>query len=75
MKVYWGSGFIAPRIIWPRHQMEVIGQLHAPVALPQGKSPRRESNPRTPIVQPVTWSLYRLSYHMWKVQKLEVNFQ
>jgi hypothetical protein len=23
-------------------------------------SPRRESNPRTPIVQPVAWSLYRL---------------
>jgi hypothetical protein len=59
--------------------MEVNGQLHAPAALPQGKSPSthwiggwvgptavldavvkrkipstcRESNPRTPIVQPV----------------------
>jgi hypothetical protein len=59
--------------------MEVSGQLHAPAALPQGKSPqysldrrlggpravldaavkrkirspRRESNPRTPIFQPV----------------------
>jgi len=26
-------------------------------------SPRRESNPRTPIVQSVAYSLYRLSYH------------
>jgi hypothetical protein len=26
-------------------------------------SSRRESNPRTPIVQPVAQSLYRLSYH------------
>jgi hypothetical protein len=26
-------------------------------------SARRESNPSTPIVQPVTQSLYRLSYH------------
>jgi hypothetical protein len=25
-------------------------------------SPRRESNPRTPIVQPVVWALYKLSY-------------
>jgi hypothetical protein len=44
--------------------MEVSGQLHAPAALPPRKepdavvkrkipSPRRESNPRTPIVQPV----------------------
>jgi hypothetical protein len=37
MKAYWGSGGIAPRIIWPRHQMEVSGQLHAPAALPPGK--------------------------------------
>jgi hypothetical protein len=41
--------------------MEVSGQLHDPPALPPGKeppvvkrkipSPRRESNPRTPMVQ------------------------
>jgi hypothetical protein len=39
MKSYWGSGVIAPLILWPRHYMEVSGQLHAPAALPQGKSP------------------------------------
>jgi hypothetical protein len=25
---------------WPRHWLKVCGQLHAPAALPQGKSPR-----------------------------------
>jgi hypothetical protein len=25
MKAYWGSGGIVPRIIWPRHEMEVSG--------------------------------------------------
>jgi hypothetical protein len=35
-----GSGGIAPRILWPRHEIGVSGQLHAPAALPQGKSPR-----------------------------------
>jgi hypothetical protein len=39
MKAYWGSGGIAPLILWPRHYTEVSGQLHAPAALPQGKSP------------------------------------
>jgi hypothetical protein len=39
MKVYWGSGGIAPRILWPRHQMEVSGQLHAPAALPPREEP------------------------------------
>jgi hypothetical protein len=39
MKAYWGSECIAPLILWPRHYMEVSGQLHAPAALPQGKSP------------------------------------
>jgi hypothetical protein len=39
MKVYWGSGCIAPLILCPRHQMEVSGQLHAPAALPPGKKP------------------------------------
>jgi hypothetical protein len=39
MKAYWRSGGIAPIILWPRHYMEVSGQLHAPAALPPGKSP------------------------------------
>jgi hypothetical protein len=30
MKTYWRSADIAPRILWPRQQMEVSGQLHAP---------------------------------------------
>jgi hypothetical protein len=34
-----GSTDMAPRILWPRHYMEVSGQLHGPAALPQGKSP------------------------------------
>jgi hypothetical protein len=39
MKAYWESGGIAPRIILPRHYIEVTGQLHAPAALPKRKSP------------------------------------
>jgi hypothetical protein len=39
MKAYWGSEGIAPLIPWPRHYMEVSGQLHAPAALPPGKEP------------------------------------
>jgi hypothetical protein len=39
MESYWGSGGIAPLILWPRHYMEVSGQLHAPAAYPHGKSP------------------------------------
>jgi hypothetical protein len=39
MKAYWESGGTAPRILSPRHYMEMSGQLHAPAALPQGKSP------------------------------------
>jgi hypothetical protein len=35
MKTYWGSGGIAPLIL----DLEVSDQLHAPAALPQGKSP------------------------------------
>jgi hypothetical protein len=34
-----GSGDIVPLILWPWYWMEVSGQLHAPAALPQGKSP------------------------------------
>jgi hypothetical protein len=29
MKAYWGSGGTVPRILWPRHEMEVSGELHA----------------------------------------------
>jgi hypothetical protein len=39
MKAYWGSGGMAPLILWPRHEMEVSGQLHALAALPPGKEP------------------------------------
>jgi hypothetical protein len=39
MKAYWGSGGIAPLILWPRHYMEVSGQFYAPATLPQGKEP------------------------------------
>jgi len=39
MKAYWWSGCIAPLILWPRHWMEVSGQLHVPAALPPGKEP------------------------------------
>jgi hypothetical protein len=39
MKAYWGSGDIAPHILWPQQQMEVSGQLHALAALPPGKKP------------------------------------
>jgi hypothetical protein len=35
----WGSGSIAPHILWPRQYTEFSGQLHDPAALPQGKSP------------------------------------
>jgi hypothetical protein len=34
-----GGGGIAPLILWPRHEMEVSGQLHALAALPPGKEP------------------------------------
>jgi hypothetical protein len=37
MKPYWGSVGIALRILWPRHYVELSGQLHAPAALPPGK--------------------------------------
>jgi hypothetical protein len=39
MKANWGSGGIAPLILWPRQKMEVSGQLHAPAALPPPKEP------------------------------------
>jgi hypothetical protein len=34
-----GYGGIAPLILWPRHWIEVSGQLHAPAALLPGKEP------------------------------------
>jgi hypothetical protein len=37
MKEHWGSGGIAPRILDHGTEMEVSGQLHAPVALPPEK--------------------------------------
>jgi hypothetical protein len=40
INAYWGSRCIAPRILWPRHYMEMSGQFHAPAALPPGKEPR-----------------------------------
>jgi hypothetical protein len=39
MKAYWGSRDIAPRILRPRHYMEVSGELYAPAAIPSGKEP------------------------------------
>jgi hypothetical protein len=39
MKAYWGSGDLAPRLLWPWQYMEMSGQLHVPAAFPQGKSP------------------------------------
>jgi hypothetical protein len=39
MEAYWGSGGIAPLILWPWHEMEVSGRRHAPAALPLGKEP------------------------------------
>jgi hypothetical protein len=39
MKAYWGSGGIAPLILWPQHLMEVSGQFHAPATLPPEKEP------------------------------------
>jgi hypothetical protein len=39
MKSYWGSGGIAPLILWPRHYMEMSGHFHEPAALPPGKEP------------------------------------
>jgi hypothetical protein len=33
----WGNGCIDPHFSWPRHLLEVSGQLHAPAALPTGE--------------------------------------
>jgi hypothetical protein len=39
MKEYWGNGGIVPLILWPRHQMEMSGQLHALAVLLPEKEP------------------------------------
>jgi hypothetical protein len=44
------------RLGGPRAVLDAVVKREIP-------SPRRESNPRTSIVQPVAQSLYRLSYH------------
>jgi hypothetical protein len=78
MKAYWGSGDIAPLILWPRQRGDLsasrpghfiprerdpdtpwIGGWLGPRAVLDAvvkrkiPSPRRQSNPRTPIVQPI----------------------
>jgi hypothetical protein len=47
---HWIGGWVGPRSV-----LDAVVKRRIP-------SPRRESNPRTPIVQSVTQSLYRLSY-------------
>jgi hypothetical protein len=49
MRAYWGSRGIATSILWPRHQMEVSGQLHAPAASPPWEQPL------VPIGQDAGW--------------------
>jgi hypothetical protein len=46
MKACWGNGGTAPLILWPRHYMEVSGQLHAPATLPPGKEPLVPTGPQ-----------------------------
>jgi hypothetical protein len=48
---HWIGGWVGPRTV-----LDAVVKRKIP-------SPRRESKPRTPIVQPVAESLYRLSYH------------
>jgi hypothetical protein len=56
-----GRGSIAPTHSWPRHQMGVSGQSHAPAALyPRG------NDPSVPIVQEAGWA----SEPVW-TQRLE----
>jgi hypothetical protein len=47
----WLGGWVGPRAV-----LDAVVKRRIP-------SPRRESNPSTPIVQPVCSALYRLSYH------------
>jgi hypothetical protein len=39
MKACWGYGGTVPRILWPRHYMEMSGQLHALATLAPEKEP------------------------------------
>jgi hypothetical protein len=51
-KVYWGSGGIAPLILWLRQQTEVTGQFHAPAILLQ----RTKLPPPVPTGQEAGWA-------------------
>jgi hypothetical protein len=44
MKAYYGSGGMAPLILWSRHYVEVSGRFHAPAALPPRKEPLGEGS-------------------------------
>jgi hypothetical protein len=50
---HWIGGWVGPRVV-----LEAVVKRKIP-----SPAPLLESNPRTPIVQPVAQSLYRLSYH------------
>jgi hypothetical protein len=52
---HWIGGWVGPRAV---QDAVVKRKIH---------SPRWESNPRTPIVQPVAQSLYRLSYQLKRI--------
>jgi hypothetical protein len=43
----------------PRHYMEVSGQLHTPVALPSGESPRYSLGRRLDGAPEPFWALWR----------------
>jgi hypothetical protein len=84
MKSYWRSGSIAPRILWPRPShftlrqrtpaTHWIGSWVGPRAVMDAvvkrkiPSTRRESNPRTPIVQHVAQR-----YTDWAIAALEMT--
>jgi hypothetical protein len=46
----YGEWMYRSTFSWPRHELEVSGQLHAPAALPPGKEPP------VPIGQEVAWT-------------------
>jgi hypothetical protein len=50
---HWIGGWVGPRAV-----LDALVKRKIP-------SPHQDSNPRTPILQPIAWSLYRLSYHSW----------
>jgi hypothetical protein len=53
------SGCIAPLILWPRHWMEVSGQLHAPATLPPGKEPVVPIEEETGWAPEMFWTRWR----------------